>query len=1427
MPTLVSTGQITITDVTDGLNARLSSESHLIPADTDGSSGDFTGCATTMSVFLGKNDDSANWSYSAAPTAGLTGSLVGRTYTVTDMSTDAGYVDITASRAGYASLTSRFSVTKAKRGMAGPAITIVSSGQGFTFRDNVAFPAEQSMSFTVIRQNAYGPVEFYATGGATLTTDDGQLLLSNYTAGVPGCGEGETCYLDLAGFGDNQQVTITAVVGELTATKTIVRLDFSTAEAGATVGAPAGTLVGGQLAELLVSDATAAKSGAETANALISDIASDSKLTPTEKLGVKREWDALVGEKAGINSQAAAFSITAENTAYNNAYTALDTYLSPLLASLTTTSDITGSTMRTNFSTLYTTRQALLNKIADEAGNRAAWSTVSGSGKPLDNAGKVLDTRSVNGPPSSYAVGNHREFKFCATVGITTSATYCVVETIKGWTDGSGGEATQWAYVTSGEVWKRSASNSATSWGAWVRDIDRNLYTGALDATRNVHRGNWANATAYALGDTVISGGYGWSCVLAHTSAAGTNNPPTYPTASNTWWTLAAVKGEDAKVAMLTASSFVFRIAQDGTVSPSSIALTALGQNLAGSPTFTVTSGTAALTGTGEARVLNAASLTSDQATIKITWDGKEDYVTITKVKEGTNGITVVASNEAHALPAAVDGMVSTYSGSGTTIQAYEGSTALSASSSAVVSAFRIGTITQSPAATITIGAVSYAGSTATIAAHSAMAAGTDSVTLTIPVTVYRADGTSSTFTKTQTISKAKTGATGAAGSNGLTVVMSNESHTLPAGSDGTVSSYTNSGTTIQVYEGATLLTAGGSANGSFTVGAATQAPAATLTVGAVSYAGNTATVAVHSAMAVGTDSVTLTFPITVKRADGTTATINKTQTLTKAKTGAVGAQGPSVTITSSRAASFTSTDGALDGSQADITFTAIVSGISSPTYAWTFSGLQSNPTASTTSTQVITAAQFGTSKSATVKCTVSGNNNYVDIVTIVRLEKSTAAAGANQTYVDGNGNLQGVSSGAGTGVANGNIILNQDGTLTGGGASQQVNLTHIPGMLTADRIETGTLTADTKIKVGTGVDGVLIDATTQSVSAQSAAGVYCYLFYTGSSAPAKPTAMSNINQTPPSGWYGRPLPSWTLPVYRVKALILDQTGAIGAWSNVEKIHGSNYTAGTYSNWNYKVSTSKTVPPDPAAPWSQVPPEVAAGEYLWTRKTAGTTEKKTPFRVSGYTGDDVYDALYFGKLGAGNYGIVGRSSPTSVMFQLDSAGLYIKPNSESIFAFGGAYRWETIREGTEPQSFLGATPSSTGTVTTYIKLADFVSDTEVFYAKISGRFSRFTISTATYSAQSYYSIYLALQVYYDMNSGGTVSLGTTVISSDTNDSTNFAAASRASVIVDTTGATAGSVGVFLKLVSRVMYSFDNPTYSDATDHSYIVWRKNF
>lgn len=66
----------------------------------------------------------------------------------------------------------------------------------------------------------------------------------------------------------------------------------------------------------------------------------------------------------------------------------------------------------------------------------------------------------------------------------------------------------------------------------------------ASGATRNVATGLWVTGRAYLVGDGVVDGGYGWECILAHTSSGG-NAPPTYPTSSNTYWILSIVGGAD------------------------------------------------------------------------------------------------------------------------------------------------------------------------------------------------------------------------------------------------------------------------------------------------------------------------------------------------------------------------------------------------------------------------------------------------------------------------------------------------------------------------------------------------------------------------------------------------------------------------------------------------------------------------------------------------------------------------------------------------------------------------------------------------------------------------------------------------------------------------------------------------------------------
>lgn len=102
------------------------------------------------------------------------------------------------------------------------------------------------------------------------------------------------------------------------------------------------------------------------------------------------------------------------------------------------------------------------------------------------------------------------------------------------------------------------------------------------------------------------------------------------------------------------------------------------------------------------------------------------------------------------------------------------------------------------------------------------------------------------------------------------------------------------------------------------------------------------------------------------------------------------GVSGGNLAVSFSKALSFTATDGVLDSGQANITFTAIANGVTVSSYLWEFSGFATSPTNSGTYAQTVTAAQFGSSKSATVTCTINGE--YSESFTIVRLEKTSEA---------------------------------------------------------------------------------------------------------------------------------------------------------------------------------------------------------------------------------------------------------------------------------------------------------------------------------------------------------------------------------------------------------------------------------------------------
>jgi hypothetical protein len=121
--------------------------------------------------------------------------------------------------------------------------------------------------------------------------------------------------------------------------------------------------------------ANTAASNATTALARQADFDNDNVWTPGEKPGVIQDVNVIGAEQAGIDAQATNYAVTTEKAAYDAAVSALASYLGTLTSpyvwsSLSGNTNIVGATARTKFEDVYTTRQAVLDKVAANAKSR-------------------------------------------------------------------------------------------------------------------------------------------------------------------------------------------------------------------------------------------------------------------------------------------------------------------------------------------------------------------------------------------------------------------------------------------------------------------------------------------------------------------------------------------------------------------------------------------------------------------------------------------------------------------------------------------------------------------------------------------------------------------------------------------------------------------------------------------------------------------------------------------------------------------------------------------------------------------------------------------------------------------------------------------------------------------------------------------------
>ncbi len=193
--------------------------------------------------------------------------------------------------------------------------------------------------------------------------------------------------------------------------------------------------------------------------------------------------------------------------------------------------------------------------------------------------------------------------------------------------------------------------------------------------------------------------------------------------------------GANAKNIAVVASSYVFREDKTSAVTPASITFTALTQNTTGTISWTTSPNIKSGTGTSfsiSVAEFAANNLVEVTATVGAP-DNISDKVSIIRVREGDDSISVYQTNPAHNVTANALGRVDSLTGSGTTIVVFQGDAALTYSSTlATNGTFRITSTSVSPVGAVTLAAIT----SGVIANHTAFSDAVSMATITYNIEI-------------------------------------------------------------------------------------------------------------------------------------------------------------------------------------------------------------------------------------------------------------------------------------------------------------------------------------------------------------------------------------------------------------------------------------------------------------------------------------------------------------------------------------------------------------------------------------------------------------------------------------------------------------------------------------------------------------------
>lgn len=371
----------------------------------------------------------------------------------------------------------------------------------------------------------------------------------------------------------------------------------------------------------------------------------------------------------------------------------------------------------------------------------------------------------------------------------------------------------------------------------------------------------------------------------------------------------AGASGANARNVAITTDRQVFKYQSNETTLVNSghntATLTASTTGFTGTETFEffengTTMGSASATSTKQINVTSSSLGFADfprTYEVKAYEDGTEkasDILTLIAVRDvvdGVDTINAVLSNETHAITVAANNTV-THTGSGTSIQVFKGTTALTPKKTAGAAGagqFKVTNVSGTSITPNTINASGYtiSGTTLNIADHSGFSHTSTNANIEYTISV---EGTS-TITKTQTFSRSKEGE---AGVDTINILFGNESHTIPVSNTNAVT-HTETGTTIQVLKGTTALTpvkTGTPTASQFKVTAVngTNITPNSLNAGGYTISGTTLTVGDHSGFAHTSTTGEITYTIQA----GSTTGLTKKQTFARSLSGTDGNPGSS-----------------------------------------------------------------------------------------------------------------------------------------------------------------------------------------------------------------------------------------------------------------------------------------------------------------------------------------------------------------------------------------------------------------------------------------------------------------------------------------------------------------------------------------------------